>query len=72
MLRATFLYLTTMEELPNEGHALTNICSWLALVTNISIYFTVVAMNENMQEIASTTVYHLFANFPYWGGRNVL
>lgn len=62
-----------MEELPNEGHALfINICSWLALEPNLSIYSTVVPMNENMQETASSTFYHLFANFPYKGDRNVL
>jgi hypothetical protein len=43
-----------MEELPNEGHTLfTNIFLCLSFDLNVSIYFTVVAMNDNMQEIAS-------------------
>ena len=29
-------------------------------------------MNDNMQEIASPTFYHLLTNFPYQSGRNVL
>jgi hypothetical protein len=73
MLRETFLYLTIMEEVPNEGHALfTNICSQLAFEPMVHVYFTVVAMDENMQEIALSTFYHLFANNSYQGGRVLL
>jgi hypothetical protein len=70
MLRVTSLYLITMEELLNEEHALlTNIYSWLALEPKVHVYFTYVVMNENMQKIASSTFYHLFADIPYQGGR---